>query len=79
MTPVTEEIFQKEFATIIGVDPQEVTPDRTLRGLVSDSFVLVEAVIELQEEFDILLHREELQDLSTVGELWTLISSKFTQ
>ena len=40
-----------------------------LTGLVFESFVLVEMVIELQEEFGVRLLQDDLKDVKTVGDL----------
>lgn len=40
-----------------------------LTDLVTDSFVLVEMVIELQEELRVRLVQDDLKDVKTVGDL----------
>ena len=53
---------------------ERVTDDTALAMLVTDSFVLVEVAIELQEEFDVRLSQEQLNAVKTVGDLIDLIA-----
>ncbi len=56
-----------------------VRDDTVLTDLVTESFVLVEMVIELQETFGVRLLQEDLQDVKTVGELLRVFERKAQQ
>ena len=47
-----------------------------LSDLVLESFVLVEMVIELQEQFNIRLVQEDLNSVKTVGQLTKLFEDR---
>lgn len=47
-----------------------------LTNLIAESFVLVELVIELQEEFGIQLVQEDLKNVKTVGDLVQVFESR---
>jgi acyl carrier protein len=56
--------------------PGEVTDDTVLTELVTESFALVEMMIELQEEFRVrFVAQDELRDVRTVGELVALFEA----
>ncbi|MGA9767685.1 MAG: phosphopantetheine-binding protein [Blastocatellia bacterium] len=54
----------------------KVEDDIALTSLVTESFALVEMVIELQEEFGIRLVQEDLKNVKTVGDLTELFESR---
>jgi acyl carrier protein len=47
-----------------------------LKELVTESFILIELVISLQEELDIVLLHEEFESVRTVQDLLSLVESK---
>jgi acyl carrier protein len=49
-----------------------VPDDAVLTDIVSDSFMLVETFIELQDEFGLRLTQEDLAGVQTVGQLLQL-------
>jgi acyl carrier protein len=55
-----------------------LTDDTQLVDLVSDSFALVDLVIQLQEDFDIFLVQQDLKDVGTIGDLLKVIQSRST-
>ena len=67
---------KQHISTILKVPVARLNDETSLSDLVTDSFVLVDMVIELQEEFDILLVQEDLKNVKTVGELVNLFESK---
>jgi acyl carrier protein len=54
----------------------KLADDRLLSDVVSESFAMVEMVIDLQEEFGIRLDQAELKKLKTVGDLTALVAAK---
>jgi len=53
----------------LAVEPAELSPERELKELVSESFVLVELVVELQEVLGIQLQGRDLDGVHTVQQL----------
>jgi acyl carrier protein len=63
------ESVKQQIAAILKQPAHKVQDDVMLTNLVTDSFVLVDMVIELQEEFGITLVQEDLREVKTVGDL----------
>jgi acyl carrier protein len=53
-----------------------VSPDAELAHLAVDSFVLVELVLELQDEFRVHFDHEDVQRLRTVRDLVDLVEAR---
>ena len=70
---VSKECVVERIAGFLGEPIEKFGDEAMLTDLVSDSFVLVEMVIELQEEFGVEFGHEELKDVKTVGDLGRLI------
>jgi len=49
-----------------------------LTDLVTDSMILVNMVIELQEDFSIRLVQDDLKDVKTVGQLLAVFERKMS-
>jgi acyl carrier protein len=47
-----------------------------LTDLVTESFILIELVIALQEEFQVRLIQEDLQEVKTLGQLLDVLQKK---
>jgi acyl carrier protein len=75
MPAVTHESVVDRVSTLLSVPPERLTGDTTLTELVSDSFMLVEVVVDLQEEFGVILTQEDVKTVNTVGDLVTLLRS----
>ncbi len=73
---MTAEDVRHRIAEVLRVPEARVAPDTVLTELVAESFQLVEMVIELQEDYDILLSSEDLRELRTVGQLTALVESR---
>ena len=54
----------------------KLADDRLLTDVVTESFAMVEVVIDLQEEFGVRLDQAELKKLKTVADLTALVSAK---
>ena len=60
--------------------PVDKLKDTTvLADLVSDSMILVNLVIELQEEFGVRLVQDDLKSVNSVGELLALFERKMAE
>ena len=67
-----------KIAEVLGHTEDKITDDAVLTDLVNSSFLLVEMVIELQEEFDIRFQQADMNEVSTVGQLLDLADSRMT-
>lgn len=47
-----------------------------LTDVITESFVLIEMIIELQEEFNVRFVQKDLQDIKTVGDLTQLFVNR---
>ncbi|HXQ43910.1 MAG TPA: acyl carrier protein [Acidimicrobiales bacterium] len=62
---------------VLQVPEDKVVPEaRFGDDLDADSLDLVELVMALEEAFDVTVEESELEDIETVGQAYTLISSK---
>lgn len=60
---------KRKIAALLKVPSEKIAGEALLTDLVSDSFVLVDLVIELQEEFGCRLSQEHLKEVRTVDDL----------
>ena len=68
---------RKVLAEQLAVDETQVTPDaRFAEDLNADSLDLVEAVLALEEEWNIEIPEEEMEPVKTVGQAVALVASK---
>jgi acyl carrier protein len=70
------EKIQMQIAETLGIDSATIRLDDELSSLVSSSFLLVELVIELQEEFSVRFDQADLNTVQTVADLVDLVSSR---
>ncbi len=63
----------------LGVSREKVTPETAFQNdLGADSLDQVELVMELEEEFDILISDEDAEKIKTVGEAIKYIEEKLS-
>jgi len=68
---------RKVLAEQLAVDEAQVTPDaRFTEDLNADSLDLVEAVLALEEEWNIEIPEDEMDGVKTVGQAVELVASK---
>ena len=60
-------------AEVLNISADRVSEETNLKHLVSDSFLLVEIAIELQEDFQVQFSQEDLKAVHTVQDLIALI------
>ena len=70
------EKIRAKIAGFVNQPSGKITDDRILTELVAESFLLVELVIELQEEFHARLMQEDLRSVKTVGDLISTVEKK---
>ncbi len=70
------ETVRARMADVLGSTPDRIRDDSVLSDLVNSSFLLVEMVIELQEEFDVRFQQSDLAGVVNVGQLLDLVESR---
>lgn len=65
--------LREKVASLLRQPVAKITDDRLLADLVTQSFVLIEMIIELQEDLGIHLVQEDLKDVRSVGDLIRLL------
>ena len=75
----TRDQVRKIMADSLGHQVSKIEDAALLTDLVNSSFLLVEMVIELQEEFDIRFQQSDLADVQTVGELIDLVEPRIPE
>jgi acyl carrier protein len=75
----SRETVRKKMSEVLGHDVGNVTDDTVLTDLVNNSFLLVELVIELQEEFGVRFQQADMNDVSTAGQLLDLVVDRMSQ
>ena len=68
--------FKAKMASLLRQPVTKLDDDAILTNLVVESFLLIEMVIELQEEFGVRLVQEDLREVKTVGDLVNLFASR---
>jgi len=68
----TREQIRGRIAEIIGQPSDRIQDKAQLANLVISSFLLVELIIDLQDEFEVRFGQAEMQDVITVGQLLDL-------
>jgi acyl carrier protein len=71
--PITFEAVAERISQVLSVPVERLTPDTTLADLAADSFLIVEMVIDLQEEFDSIFTQTELRKVTNLSELVSLL------
>lgn len=70
------EKVRERISTFLHLSPGRAVDGAALTDLVTESFVLVQLVIDLQEDFGIRLDGEDLRDVRTVGDLIAIVVSR---
>ena len=68
-------LFKEKMAAFLKIKISKLVDEAVLTDLVAESFVLVEMVIELQEEFSVRLVQEDLKHVKTVNDLIQVFQS----
>ena len=66
----------RAIARLADIDDQRVSLTTRLDELVSDSFVLVQLAIDIQDEFDVVFYAEDLGAVQDVADLVELVRSR---
>jgi acyl carrier protein len=73
---VTADNVKAKMSSLLRQPISKLQDDAVLTDLVTQSLLLIEMVIELQEEFNVRLVQDDLKSVRTVGDLTRLIQSK---
>ncbi|HKG22600.1 MAG TPA: acyl carrier protein [Blastocatellia bacterium] len=73
---IDRESVKERMAAFLKQPSSRLSDDKLLVDIVAESFVLVEMVIELQEEFGVRFIQEDLKNVRTVGDLTSLFESR---
>jgi acyl carrier protein len=73
---IAGEAVRERISTFLRLAPGKAVDSAVLTDLVAESFVLVQLVIDLQEEFGVRLSGEDLRDVRTVGDLILAVTSR---
>ena len=76
MPTIDSTTIKSRIAATLALPITRLADDRLLTDVVSESFAMVEVVIDLQEEFGVRLEQSELKRLKTVADLTTLVVAK---
>lgn len=61
-------------ASVLNLDPDEITPDTTfIEDLGADSLDVFQIIMDLEDAFDIKIPQEEAEKITTVGQAAELI------
>jgi len=70
---ITPDLIKERIARSLHVSRTKLVDSALVSDVVTESFAVVEMVIDLQEEFGIRLGQEDLKTLKTIGDLTALI------
>ena len=76
MSAITFDDVIARMADVLSLPAERLTPGTTLAELVTDSFLLVEMAVDLQEEFGVLFNESDVKDLHTVGDVVSLLQGR---
>jgi acyl carrier protein len=69
--------FQKCAVEVLSVEESKVTKEASFADdLDADSLDLAELVMALEDEFDITVEEDELEDIKTVGQAFSMVEAK---
>jgi acyl carrier protein len=70
---ITFEAVASRIAEVLRVSADALTPQTMIKDLAADSFMLVEMIVDLQEEFDAVFTQARLREVGNLGELVGLL------
>lgn len=73
---LTIENIRAKLSDFTKIPINKIQDDMQLTELVADSFVLVELMLTLQEDFSIHLSQQELENVHCIADLLQLLESK---
>jgi acyl carrier protein len=76
MPTIDTNTIKERIARTLHIPLAKLKDEATVSDIVTESFAVVEMVIDLQEEFGIRLGQEDLKTIKTIGALTTLIAER---
>ena len=76
MSTIDSNQIKARISSTLQLPISKLQDDALISDLVTESFAVIEMVIDLQEEFGIRLGQEDLKELTTLGSLTTLIAER---
>jgi acyl carrier protein len=73
LTATTDDVA-RQIAALLRVPADRVRPDTLLADLITESFLLVELVIDLQEEFGVRFLQDDVAKVRTVEDVANLVA-----
>jgi len=73
---ISEEQIKTIMTTYLNLSLENLTGDKVLTELVAESFVLIEMLMAMQDKLGIIINQEDIQDVSTVGDLVNVFLEK---
>jgi acyl carrier protein len=70
---ITFDAVASRIAEVLHVPASTLTPQTTIKDLAADSFMLVEMIIDLQEEFDAVFTQARLRAVGNLDQLVELL------
>jgi acyl carrier protein len=76
MATIDSNTIKDRISKSLHIPVAKLKDEALVKDIVTESFALVEMVIDLQEEFGIRLGQEDLKIIKTIGELTALIAER---
>ncbi|MGH9226669.1 MAG: acyl carrier protein [Acidimicrobiales bacterium] len=73
---VSPESVRLRLAALLRLPADDVPAHADLADLITDSLTVIETALELQDEFDVILHQHDLGHVRTVADLTTLVAER---
>lgn len=67
--PELTDVLQQSFAGFLGIEPEEVDPQRSIRDLGMDSLTAMELAIDIEERLGISMYLNDFTGRETIAEL----------
>jgi len=75
-TTISAEDVRRHIGELLRVPDERVVPEVELTDLVTDSFVLVEMAVCLQDDYDVFFRQSDLEGVRTVADVIALVLSR---
>jgi acyl carrier protein len=76
MNAVDTNAIKQRISATLQIPIAKLKDDAMIADIVTESFAVVEMVIDLQEEFGIRLGQDDLKTIRTIGSLTSLIEER---
>lgn len=73
---LTADQIKTKMAQTLGINQSLLVDEALLQEVVAESFILIDMVIEVQNEFKIRLNQEDLANVRTVGQFINTVQTK---